>query len=216
MIKPLQNSSINFKGSEKSQTSVMSPLLKERLSAVSDADYIKFKAQSSPKLQAETAQSEKKEKTSFFNKFLNFIKGTNKNLNMVAGAAKGVVIAIPATIVAGSLFKNVKENAKDGALSIGGALKSICGVVSDGAAGIFNAGKFVLNLKDKSVKQALGDIITSPKIFYREYMKDHKGLAAAASAIGIGVIAFNVVKARLSANKQNSDIDHTFYTEHKV
>lgn len=229
MIKPLQNANVAFRANEMGTTTVKSPILSQLIetSKVSQnppaalnvplktdkvekapVEEVEKNAEKSVEPQEKPVQKEKpakvkKEKVPFKEKWVNVLKKTNKFFKTLAGSVKGVLFAIPTMYATAIVGKNIQENVKGG--SFGDA---VCGVFGDVGDTFKTIGKlFSKTTKSdhaKNINNAIG------------YFKNAKIAAAATVLVGAGVIAYNVIKSKIKANRQNSDMDHTFYTNHKI
>lgn len=200
MIQPLQSNSINFRSVE------LSPALKARLEtqgaqqkevtnqavqqkevAVSEQPKKKFSI-------SETYQKGKKN-------VINFFKGVNNVTNVASGVARGAVEGIATTAVVGTIAKACKEQEFH-------IFRTTGQIVKDGFDALIGAIKFVPDVLTKSPIDNIKTISSLPGKFYKEYLKGHAGIAAAATVIGLAVLAFRAIQGKINANEKNADLDH--------
>lgn len=207
--------------------------LKNKLSARKEE---KAQKKAQKEAQKEEIKPEKKEKVPFFNRILNGVKKLNSNVKTSVGWAKGLAIATPTFVGLSVVGKNIQEKRKDGVEAI------LHGVITDVSAGIKHGKNFINgikldNQKAKEIKKAIAEgtqeatktklkdnvvvknalkALSTPARFGKYLGKTGALAGAVAFVAGAGIVAYNVVKAKINANKQNSNIDHTFYTEHKI
>ena len=196
MIQPLQANSISFKSTE------LSPALKAKLAAqnsqVNDVNAQKEQPKKSFSV-TETYQKGKKGITNIF-------KGVNNVAGVTGGVAKGVAAGSLATLAFGVVGKAVSESKDLNGLEV---LTHIVGeTIKDTAKGVWEAVKFVPSVITKSPLENIKTIGSLPKKFYTTYLKGHKRIAIAATAIGLGVLAYNAIKGKIKANEKNADLDH--------
>ena len=235
MIKPIQNTNITFKANEIGTTTVKSPSLVQFIesSRTAQSAPISFNApiqadavEKAPVEKVEKAEKveetvtqpteteekatkkekvkkEKKEKIPFKERWVGAIQNFNKGIKTFGGSIKGVLCAIPAMYATAIVGKNIQGNIKGG--TVGDA---ICGVFSDIGKTITTIGTlFSKNVKTDHANNINGAI---------KYFKNAKITAGAMVLVGAGVVAYNVIKSKIKANRQNADMDHTFYTNHKI
>lgn len=229
MIKPIQNTNIAFKANEIGTTTVKSPSLVQFIetSKTTQTTPISFNApiqadavEKAPvekveetvtqpteteekATKKEKVKKEKKEKIPLKERWVGAIQNFNKAIKTFGGSIKGVLCAIPAMYATAIVGKNIQGNIKGG--TVGDA---ICGVFSDIGKTITTIGTlFSKNVKTDHAGNINGAI---------KYFKNAKITAAAMVLVGAGVVAYNVVKSKIKANRQNADMDHTFYTNHKI
>ena len=225
MIKPIQNTNIAFKANEIGTTTFKSPSLVQFIetSKTAQTTPISFNApiqadavEKAPVEKVEKAEKveetatkkekvkkEKKEKIPFKERWVGAIQNYNKAIKTFGGSIKGVLCAIPAMYATAIVGKNIQGNIKGG--TVGDA---ICGVFSDIGKTITTIGTlFSKNVKTDHANNINGAI---------KYFKNAKITAGAMVLVGAGVVAYNVIKSKIKANRQNADIDHTFYTNHKI
>lgn len=140
------------------------------------------------------------------NKFLNLAK----RINNLTGVSKGTVLGVVAGDLAGAASGIVTKNIIKSKGQIGGA---VAGTIKDSAKAfskIFT--KAIPALWNQSLKDNLKSLLNSPAAFYKytaSGLEKNKGVAGAvATVVGAGVLAFNVVKGKMSANHNNAEIDH--------
>ncbi len=229
MIKPIQNTNIAFKANEIGTTTVKSPSLVQFIetSKTAQTTPISFNApiqadavEKAPvekveeivtqpteteekATKKEKVKKEKKEKIPLKERWVGAIQNYNKAIKTFGGSIKGVLCAIPAMYATAIVGKNIQGNIKGG--TVGDA---ICGVFSDIGKTITTIGTlFSKNAKSDHANNINGVI---------KYFKNAKVTAGAMVLVGAGVVAYNVIKSKIKANRQNADIDHTFYTNHKI
>ena len=232
MIKPIQNTNIAFKANEIGTTTVKSPSLVQFIetsktaqttpisfNAPIQADAVeKAPAEKTEKVEEtvtqpteaeekatkkEKVKKEKKEKIPLKERWVGAFQNYNKAIKTFGGSIKGVLCAIPAMYATAIVGKNIQGNIKGG--TVGDA---ICGVFSDIGKTITTIGTlFSKNVKSDHANNINGVI---------KYFKNAKVTAGAMVLVGAGVVAYNVIKSKIKANRQNADIDHTFYTNHKI
>lgn len=145
-------------------------------------------------------------------KTLDFLKGFNNVTNTTQGAVKGVVEGAVATTVVGVIGKNIKES--EGQIS-----GTLLGIGKDITKGLKHAVGFIPSLLTKSPVENLKNVVTLPKKFYgKGYLNvlnkagegatSHKGTAAIATLVGVGVLALRTIQGKISANEKNADLDH--------
>lgn len=134
-------------------------------------------------------------------KAFNVVKGFNTATGTTMGAIKGVIfggLVLGATGIVGKNIKVAKSN----------IWKTAGGILKDTTKVLGKALGFIPSLITKSPLQNVKDVSSVPKKFYGTYLKGHKATAAIATAIGLGVLGFNVVKGKMKANCKNADVDH--------
>ena len=54
----------------------------------------------------------------------------------------------------------------------------------------------------------VGELVSLPKKFYCDYMKDNKLIAAGATATGLAILTLRIFQGKINANEQNAALDH--------
>ena len=141
------------------------------------------------------------------NKFFNIVKGVNTATGTTTGVAKGTLFGGLALGATGVVAKNIKEANSN-------IWKSISGIAVDTGKVLKKAVCSIPDVVTKSPLENLKNLTSVPKKFYSQYLKGHKGIALAATVVGLGVLAFHTVKGKIKANEQNANIDHKVNTGH--
>lgn len=140
-------------------------------------------------------------------KVFNVMKGFNNVTGTTAGVIKGATFGGLALGAVGIVGKNIK--AADNNI-----WKSASGIIKDAGKVIGRAFAFIPSIITKAPLENIKNVASVPKRFYGTYLKGHKGTAAIATVVGLGVLGFNVIKEKVKANRKNANIDHSVNMGH--
>lgn len=139
--------------------------------------------------------------------FADIAKGYNSTKGYIFGAAKGLASGVLFGGITGVVAKNIKED-KNIFKVIGGSIKDI---------GTFalKVIKFAPKIITKSPVDNMKTMLKVPKKYFSKYLtKENKSAAVVSIAVGVGALAYNIVKAKIKANRQNADVDHSLNIRH--
>ncbi len=141
-------------------------------------------------------------------KVVNVFKGFNNIKDVSQGVVKGVAGGASTVLAVGVVGKNIKNTKNFNLFGI------ISGVAKDLSGAVYSAFKFIPDLFTKPLVEDLKNILGLAPKFYTKYMVNNKGIAALATICGLSVFAFNVLKGKINANRDNANVDHSVNTGH--
>ena len=146
-----------------------------------------------------------------------FFKDINNITNVTSGVARGVAEGIGVTAIVGVVGKAISEAKDEKGLKV---IAHIVGqTVKDFAKGAWETIKFIPSVITKSPLENIKTISSLPKKFFAKeyavneqalkgYLSGHGKVAAIATAVGLGVLAFRTIQGKINANEKNADLDH--------
>ena len=166
-------------------------------------------------------QGEPEQKEGFFKRvkrgFMNFLKGFNNVKNTGSGFVRGAVEGIAASVVIGTVGKNIIESKND-------IFKTLKGVVIDVGNAALGVIKFIPSIITKAPIENLKNIIDLPAKFVKYMLgnpqegvkaaKSNKFLVAIAAISALAILAYRTVQGKIAANKENANIDHALNEGH--
>lgn len=129
-------------------------------------------------------------------------------VNVGGGAVDGIRDAVIVTGATSMIAKAVKTAKDEKGLKVLGTIAS--SILMDGWNGLkgtLSWGKRLLT-EDKAMYKHFGELLSLPKKFYGEYMKNNKLIAGVATALGVGVFGFRLLQGKIKANDQKANLDH--------
>ena len=162
------------------------------------------------------------QKPSFKKGVAGIFKGFNNITGVIGGTAKGIGKGIVFGSLAGVVAKNFKENLSTAVKENGKKVKSLAfgqfikGTVGDLWSFAGNALKAIPEAFKKAPTDSLKSIKDIPKKFWNYMGKDHtnKSVKAVAIGVGVAVLGYNILKAKVLANRKNANIDHSLNLKH--
>ena len=174
---------------------------------------VHFKNNTPATQQAATQPAE--QKTTIVDKFnkvkkagTDILKDVNIITNTSGGAVRGVVDGTIATVGIAALGKSLKAAKNQKGLKVLYEIGKSLAQDSVGALkGTLHYAKRIFT-EDKAMYKHVGELISLPKKFYCDYMKNNKLLAAGATVVGGAVLALRIFQGKISANEKNANLDH--------
>ena len=164
--------------------------------------------------QQETAQPAQ-QKTTVIEKFnkvkragTDILKDINVFTNTSGGALRGVVDGTIATVGIAAIGKSLKAAKDQKGLKVLFEIgKSVAGDCWGAVKGVASYAKRIFT-EDKAMYRHVGELVSLPKKFYCDYMKDNKLIAAGATAAGLAILTLRIFQGKINANEQNAALDH--------
>lgn len=140
--------------------------------------------------------------------FADIAKGYNKTKGYIAGTAKGIASGVLFGGITGIAAKNIKQDAN--------IFKAFKGTMRDIGKCVIKTVKFAPSIITKSPLENVKTIFKrAPKKYFGEYLtKSNKAAAVISIGVGMTVLAVNIIKAKIRANRQNADVDHSLNIKH--
>jgi len=151
-------------------------------------------------------------------------KGYNNITEVVKGTAKGLVSGAAIGALTGAVIKNFKENSSTIVTETGKKIHNVQfgKFIGDTVKDIINCGKSALKrigeVTQKPLievpKEFIKDIVGLPGKYMKYLGRGNKLAKVAAIGVGLGVLGYNIVKAKVQANRKNADVDHSLNLKH--
>ena len=151
-------------------------------------------------------------------------KGYNNITGMIAGTAKGLACGAVLGGLTGAVVKNFKENSKTIIDETGRRTRNVqfWKFLSDTSGDIVKcAGSAVKRIGEvtqmplKTVPGTLlKDLASLPGKYMKYLGKGNKLAKVLAIGVGAGTLVYNILKAKVHANRKNADVDHSLNLKH--
>lgn len=146
-------------------------------------------------------------------------KGYNNVTSFVSGVGKGLVGGVTFGSLAGVVAKNWKDNTvkvvtnESKAVSRLSVKNFIKGTAGDVFGFVKNTFKAIPKVFSQSPVETLKSIKDLPGKYFK-YLGESKAVKAVAIGVGVGTLAYNILKARVEANRKNANVDHSLGLKH--
>ena len=205
MIQQLKATNLNFTSDFKPSFNEFANSAKTTTTAVKEEpkqDVVEVSSENSQAQEAAPKKTFMETITNIRNKGVHLLKGVNNVSGVTQGAIKGVVAGGAAMVGTGIIVKSCKDTGGNIINIAGNLIKNTFKLAANILALVPNTIKALFNAV-KPLGQNIG-----------QFYKNNKLAAGVATAVGLGVLAFNVIKGKLSANQNNANIDHKINEGH--
>ena len=146
-------------------------------------------------------------------------KGYNNVTSFASGVSNGLLKGVTFGSLAGVVAKNWKNNTVKVITNESKAVPRLSvknfvkGTIGDVFGFVKNTFKAIPKVFSQSPIETLNSIKNLPGKYFK-YLGESKAVKGIAIGVGVGTLAYNLLKAKVEANRKNANVDHSLGLKH--